>query len=256
MRMHEWSFNFHLQYHEAQIFEDLEYGPPSSVPAHPRNPLDNWLLLPPQQLFSTLGLTLKFERSQMVLEVYFGWIALCFFPSFCWTFPPNFVLWAHIFCFWRFQIGLLLLNWYPPPPTQAEESTLWPLFVMQVAHLWPGAPSVAGYDRHADLSGTRFRAGWIQLLLLLSQKLFPIQRICSRRRCFSPATAVAQAIPNMYDFLIVQTHNIAKRNSIDFLHRSLTYTKLQMAHIWPPSIFSITYHWQSYPNFFQRKLLQ
>ncbi len=68
----ERSFDFHLQIQEAD-FESLQLGFPSSAPAIPRNPLDNWMLLPPQSmLFSTLGLTLKFERSQMVLEVYYG----------------------------------------------------------------------------------------------------------------------------------------------------------------------------------------
>ena len=70
--MLERSFDFRVQIHEAD-FESFQLGPPSSFPAIPRNPLDNWMLFPPQSmLFSTLGLTLKFERSQMVLEVHFG----------------------------------------------------------------------------------------------------------------------------------------------------------------------------------------
>jgi hypothetical protein len=92
MRMLERSFDFRVQIQEAD-FEGLQLGPPSPpFPAIPRNPLDNWMLFPPQSmLFSTLGLTLKFERSQMVLEVHFGLIVavVSFFAE---PFP-------HILCF-------------------------------------------------------------------------------------------------------------------------------------------------------------
>jgi hypothetical protein len=52
------------------FLEQFEFGPPASIPAEPRNLLTNWILLPPStSILNSLGLTLKFERSQMLLEV-------------------------------------------------------------------------------------------------------------------------------------------------------------------------------------------
>jgi len=55
---------------QEPLLEVFKYGFPSSFPAEQRDPLAGWTLFPPFIGFlNTLGLTLKFERSQLVLEV-------------------------------------------------------------------------------------------------------------------------------------------------------------------------------------------
>jgi hypothetical protein len=66
---------FHVVFFSAQFQEPFlelfTYGPPSSVPAEARDNSAGWILAPDNfaNLINTIGLTFKFERSQVVAEV-------------------------------------------------------------------------------------------------------------------------------------------------------------------------------------------
>ncbi len=124
LRIH--SFLYQLQ---EPLLEVFTYGPPSSYPAQPRDPLAGWLLFPPFLGFlNTLGLTLKFERSQVVLEVLQSIYALSFQLAF-------FLAHIQFLCFCRLQTESLPFNLCHLILASTAASTLWPLYSMQVVHL-------------------------------------------------------------------------------------------------------------------------